>query len=110
MIIFLLSFFWFIRTEKAILFWIYLWQIKEYHIRRFLAHFRTEKGEKIFINKLFILKVILLLCFTILNPFYLTYFLLALYFVEAIKAFKDFLSKKLKKPIYTKKTILLVIK
>jgi len=109
MIIYLLSFFWFIRTEKAILFWIYLWQIKEYHIGRFLAHFTTEKGKNIFINKLFFLKVILLICFSVLNPFYLTYFLLAVYFIEAIKAFKDFFFKKLKKPIYTKKTILLVL-
>ncbi len=109
MIIYLLTFFWFIRTEKAVLFWIYLWQIKEYHIGRFLAHFRTEKGKKIFVNKLFFLKVILLICFLVLNPLYLTYFLLAVYFVEAIKAFKDFFFKKLKKPIYTKKTVLLVL-
>ncbi len=109
MIIYLLAFFWFIRTEKAILFWIYLWQLKEYHIGRLLAHFRTEKGKKIFINKLFLLKIILLICFSVLSPLYLVYFLLFVYFIETIKAFKDFFLKKLKRPIYTKKTILLVL-
>jgi len=46
---FLLSILWFIRETKAILFWLYFWQLKEYHIGRFLDHFRTEKGRRLFL-------------------------------------------------------------
>ncbi len=55
----LISLSWFFRQTKAILFWLYLWQLKEYHIGRFIDHFRTEKGKKLFFNSLFILKIIL---------------------------------------------------
>lgn len=37
----------FLGTAKQILFWIYLWQLKDYHIGRFLDHFRTAKGKRI---------------------------------------------------------------
>jgi len=53
------SLFWFLRQIKSITFWLYLWQLKEYHIGRFADHFRTEKGKKIFLNKVFILKILL---------------------------------------------------
>lgn len=60
---YILTPFWFIRETKAILFWLYLWQLKEYHIGRFIDHFRTEKGKQLLLNKLLILKFILLLFF-----------------------------------------------
>jgi hypothetical protein len=28
----------------------YLWQLKEYHIGRFIDHFRTHKGKKLLFN------------------------------------------------------------
>ncbi|MBI2624924.1 MAG: hypothetical protein HYW70_01135 [Candidatus Nealsonbacteria bacterium] len=31
---------------KCFLFWLWLWQLKEYHIGRFLAHFETQKVKK----------------------------------------------------------------
>jgi len=43
--IFLIS--WFVSKSKIALFYIYLWQIKEYRVRRFLDHFQTAKGRKL---------------------------------------------------------------
>ncbi|MFZ3054362.1 MAG: Mur ligase family protein [Minisyncoccales bacterium] len=41
-------FFWLFKEIKSFLFWTYLWQLKNYHIGRFLAHFDTSAGKKIF--------------------------------------------------------------
>ncbi|MBU4299566.1 hypothetical protein KJ636_06045 [Patescibacteria group bacterium] len=137
--LFLLSFFWFIRETKAILFWLYLWQLKEYHIGRFIDHFRTAKGKSLLINKLILLKIIIFFIFlsqiflgSSLNigsgifleiyppdfPFYRTILeilvssafliLLILYFLEGIRALRDFFRKKLRLPVFTKKVIVLV--
>lgn len=42
-----ISIFWIAGTIKLVLFWIYLWQLKNYHIGRFVDHFRTAKGKRI---------------------------------------------------------------
>lgn len=116
---FLLSFFWFIREGKIILFYLYLWQLKEYHIGRFLDHFRTEKGQRLILNKINLLKIGIL--------FALLYFLFAekqigreefllflgglivfLYFLEVLSVFKNLFQKTLKKPVLTKKTAFLI--
>ncbi len=119
---YLILIFWFIRTTKAILFWLYLWQLKEYHIGRFLAHFSTEKGKCLFLNKLFFLKIFVFLPVFVFHfawdkfpDMFMDIFfiftglvLFILYFFESIKAFKDFFQGKLKQPILTKKTIFLI--
>ena len=106
-----LIFFWLFRQTKAILFWLYLWQLKEYHLGRFIDHFRTEKGKQLLFNKLLIFKIVLLLGYSLILP-WLNYqvwsiFLLILYFFEAVKSFFDYFQKKLKIPIFTKKIIFL---
>jgi len=108
-----LIFFWLFRQTKAILFWLYLWQLKEYHIGRFLDHFRTEKGKRLLLNLFLFFKFILFFflyyCRKTLPRllFYGTVFLIILYFLESMKGFYDFLKKKLKIPIFTKKIIFL---
>jgi len=118
--IYLLSFFWFLRQIRASLFWIYLWQLKEYHIGRFIDHFRTYKGQRIFLNKFFILKIILVLLFLAQIPINSSlskscapwsifgWFIIMLYLAELLKGFYDFLQKRLKRPVFTKKIIFLV--
>lgn len=111
-------FFWFIRETKSILFWLYLWQLKEYHIGRFIDHFRTEKGKKLFFNPLFILKIILFFYALFLAfyprllplPAYASWILILIvvYFFEVTKFFLDLIQKKLKKPVLTKKTGVLI--
>jgi len=126
-------FVWLIVFVKKILFWIWLWQLKEYHLSRFLDHFRTEKGKKLFLNWLLFVKVFLfstvliflikiddlivlyilkkyqtLIRLVILYLGYFPYFVLILFFLEALKALADILIKRLKKPVLTEKTILLI--
>ena len=38
---------WFLLFIKLLLFWLWLWQLKEYHFGRFFAHFETQKFKKI---------------------------------------------------------------
>ncbi|KPJ56921.1 hypothetical protein AMJ49_03315 [Parcubacteria bacterium DG_74_2] len=105
MVYFLTSLFWFIREVKAILFWLYLWQLKEYHLGRFLDHFRTEKGKRILflpIFKIFLIPVFIF--FKFIFPVLLTIF----YFLESGKVFFDIFQKKLKKPVFTKKMTFLI--
>lgn len=110
---------WFIRETKVILFWLYLWQLKEYHIGRFLDHFRTSKGKKLFLNWLFIFKIALFL-YALSLSFYLKllpwyfyagwiFILIVFYLFESAKFFLDIIRKKIKKPILTQKTLTLIL-
>lgn len=106
-ILYTLFIFWLIRSVRRILFWIYLWQLKEYHIGRFVDHFRTDKGQKIFVNWLVAIKIILLGIFFIKAKI-LVYGLVLVYGLETLKFFLDVKFKKILKPVFTKKTILLL--
>jgi len=115
-----LSFLWFIRETKAILFWLYLWQLKEYRFDRFFDYFRTYQGKKLFFNFFFIFKIILFLwaLFLAFYPKLLALqlyvfwivILAVIYFFEGAKTVLDFFQKKLKKPVLTQKgkTLILV--
>jgi len=107
MIPILISLFWLVRQTKSILFWLYLWQLKEYHTGRFADHFRTEKGKKLLINKVLGIKILLLLTYFI-YPLVLISGLFLIYILEAFKTLKDLFEKKLKAPVLTKKTIFLI--
>ncbi|OGZ18375.1 MAG: hypothetical protein A2Z68_02280, partial [Candidatus Nealsonbacteria bacterium RBG_13_38_11] len=105
---YLLSSLWLVRTTKAILFWFYLWQLKEYHIGRFLDHFNTEKGKNLLFSKLNVFKIFLLILF----PFYpvLVFFLiLFIYIFESFKVALDILKRRLRRPVLTKKTVFLIL-
>jgi len=117
---YLIIIFWFFSVFKNALFYLYLWQLKEYQFYRFLDHFRTEKGKRLIFNKIIILKIFILSFFllfilfqkTIVIKGFLLFFLqsilLFIYFAEFfIFLFKIF-QKKLKKPVLTKKAILLI--
>lgn len=43
---YLLVILWFIIFTKLFVFWLWLWQLKEYHWKRFLAHFETQAWRK----------------------------------------------------------------
>jgi len=123
-----LCLFWWVRTAKFILFYFYLWQLKEYHIGRFLDHFRTEKGKKLIFNRIVFLKIALL-CYFLFFPYLFDYLkdlnlpefsLLAFYFFfpssaliiylfEFLKTGKDLFKKQAKFPKPTKKIVFLVI-
>lgn len=99
-----LGFFWLIRTIKNTFFFLYLWQLKEYHIGRFISHFDTEKGRKIISNPLALLKIVFIF---FVQAVFLPQILLVIYIIESAQAIKNFFQKKLKVPVLTKKIIFL---
>lgn len=99
---------WFVRTSKHVLFWLYLWQLKEYHIGRFFAHFKTTKGQNLVLNPLQNIKVILAILF-LLNKIVFVWILGFVYFVESFVFFRSVYFNRIKKPKITKKTIPLIL-
>ncbi|MDO8663302.1 MAG: Mur ligase family protein [Candidatus Wildermuthbacteria bacterium] len=102
-----LGLFWFCRTVKIVLFYIYLWQLKEYHIGRFLDHFRTEKGWRLFLNPLKIFKIALV-AGPFIFPIFFPLVLGVSYLGELLLFCRDISRKTLKRPVLTLKTILLL--
>ena len=100
--------FWFLRELKHLLFWLYLWQLKEYHIGRFLNHFETHVGKKLLLDFSRFLKLGLFV-FLLLDDFfiYVYYALFLIYFAEFISFVSGIRNKSLKKPVWTKKTFFL---
>lgn len=116
--------FWFLREAKAFLFWTYLWQLKNYHIGRFLAHFDTYKGRKLLINwnslfKYFVfLSLLLVMFFGSGNPYLLKYgayvvlpipFLFLIYIFEGLSALSGMVKGEIKRPQMTSKVYFLLI-
>jgi len=103
----LISFLWFLKQIKSLFFWSYLWQLKEYHLGRFIDHFRTEKGKKIFLNPFLFFKIFLLLIALFSSSSLVIYSVFLVYFLEVLKFLKDFFQEKLLLPLFTKKIIFL---
>ena len=97
-----ISFLWLIRTLKAVLFWVYIWQLKEYHIGRFIDHFRTKKGKKILLNYLLLFKFFLFVLI-FFNFNIAAYLLVATYIAEVIL----FIGRGYKGPVFTFKAMVL---
>ncbi len=118
MITFLITF-WFLRQIKSLLFWVFLWQINEYQVRRFFDYFRTTRGKEAVLNKLNYLKIGLFLVFffflffgrnmgaDVFLPFCF-WILIVLYVIELSFAVKSIFQRRLLKPVFTKKTIVLL--
>ena len=123
--LYILSFLWFIRVTKAILFWLCLWQLKEYHVGRFLDHFRTEKGKKLLFNLPVALKIALFFVFLALGRISLEpgffdavadfillfsiFIFFSVYLVDGIKVINNYVLNKLSKPVFTKKIQFLIL-
>jgi len=106
---FLLNTLWSVWMIKYILFWLYLWQLKEYHTGRFIDHFRTHKGKKLLFSFEQILKLALLVFFVFVpNQFSILFFILFLvYLFEFLVFAKNIFLKTFKKPVKTFKTLFL---
>lgn len=111
LIFILLLIFWFVIIIKRVFFWTYLWQLKEYHLKRFIDHFRTGQGKKIFLNGFFGLKIIVLVLLIfgarLSVPIYFLVFLIFL--IEFLKTGIEILRKRLLKPVITAKSLLIMI-
>lgn len=105
--VFLLSFFWYVRTARALLFVLYLWQVKEYHIGRFLDHFTTLKGRRVLFHPFALLKLVLLgMWFA--APGTALLLLLTLYVAETALFFRALRRKTFLAPVLTRKTAVLL--
>jgi|GEM_PF-304721 len=104
----LMYLFWLVALNRIILFWLYLWQLKEYHIGRFLDHFSTSKGKSLLFNYLVAAKFGILIF--ILFGFRLQFIALAtlLFAMEAGLTARSFLQNNLKHPVITKKSASLI--
>ncbi len=112
---FLISILWLVVFTKKLLFWVYLWQLKEYHLGRFLDHFRTYKGKKLILNYFLLGKILILLgiIYTAKQglaeiKFALVYSVAFIFFVEALFALRSFWQKTFKKPVLTQKTAVIL--
>lgn len=107
----ILSIFWFFREAKHILFWIFLWQLKEYHVGRLLDHLQTHKGRSLILNPLLFAKIILLILFLQNNALssFVFAFLFLIYFFESAVFLKSLLSKQAKMPVGTFKARFLLV-
>ncbi len=84
MIKILISIVWFLVFTKLLVFWVWLWQLKEYHLGRFKAHFETQKIRKFLFSfhgirypKL-TLKVIVILIFGVLLEIFILFYFYSL--------------------------------
>ena len=106
----LIILFWFVVFTKKLFFWVYLWQLKEYHIGRFRDHLRTDKGKKLIFNYWLALKVTVFLLFvllTSLRPIFL-FFIFLIFLTEFIFTLRALIRKKFRIPVLTKKTSLIL--
>jgi len=105
----LITIFWLIWEIKYVLFWLYLWQLKDYHVARFVDHFRTFKGKKVFLNIEQSVKIFLLLLLLLNTDAFSVVFavLLFIYIVESAIAIRSVIKKSLKVPQKTAKILFL---
>ncbi len=101
-------------------FWLWLWQLKNYHFKRFIDHFRTQKGKRLVLNlqNSILVFLIFYLYFTSLIKeeylsfyFYISWLILVLLFfiLLCFKALLNFVKLKTKFPVFTKKSTILVL-
>ncbi len=105
----LISGLWFIWELKCVLFWLYLWQLKDYHVGRFADHFRTYKGKKLIFDFAQISKIVLLIFFLAAGDLFIYIFsvLFLIYLAEVVLFLKGIFTRSVKKPVRTLKIIFL---
>ncbi len=103
LVIFFLSFFWFLVLTKKLFFWLWLWQIKDYHLWRFREHFETEKGKKLILNWLNLIKLGLIFGLFLFFPVFI-FPLFFLFLAEAGLVFRHLLKRTFRAPVRTLKT------
>ncbi|MDO8658602.1 MAG: UDP-N-acetylmuramoyl-tripeptide--D-alanyl-D-alanine ligase [Candidatus Levybacteria bacterium] len=110
----LASIIFFIWTIRNILFWVSLWQIKEYRLDRILAHLKeTGQGRKLFFSPLSLIKWIPFLLYIIVvfnNRLLLVsqLFITGIFIVQSFFVFKEVYFRLYKRPVLTPKAIIVI--
>jgi UDP-N-acetylmuramoyl-tripeptide--D-alanyl-D-alanine ligase len=107
----LLTTLWFVWEVKYGIFWLYLWQLKDYHIGRFTDHFRTHRGRKLIFNFIQILKIVLFFLFFAADGLFVYIFsiLLLTYLAESALFLRSILNGSVKRPVITSKILFLSV-
>ena len=106
-------------TER-LFFWLWLWQLKNYHLKRFIDHFRTQKGKKLIFSLPNIILFLLIISLSIVylvpreetSLYYFIIWLIAVLLFMLSLTFKTLfrvVKLRLKIPVLTKKTSLLLL-
>ena len=110
-LLFVILIFWLVKISRDILFWVYLWQLKEYRRDRMRAHFELQSAKRIFFNKLFGGKILLLASSSLLFwgvwQFFFQILVSLFYVISGTHGVYSAYRKKVKEPVFTKKAILL---
>ncbi len=102
-------FLWLAIMVKKLLFWVYLWQLKEYHFLRLIDHFQTHKGKKIIFNLMNLLKIISIFAIILIPQYFIpSFLLLSIYLLEAYFFVSRIFKRKLLRPVLTSKTLLIL--
>jgi len=115
----LFLFCWMVVFTERLLFWVWLWQLKNYHFKRFIDHFRTSKGKKLIFNlqNLGLFLLILFVLFIYFIPeqetallWYSYWFLVLTVFFAllCLKVLYNVVLVRLKIPVFTKKSLFLI--
>ncbi len=104
-----------IHLVRSIIYWLSLWQMKEYRLDRILVHIReTKQGRSILFGFEPLVKtaIIFFYFFTIFYPEYymfVPFAVFGIYAYELIRFAGDILQKKVKLPIFTPKLVMIAI-
>ncbi len=111
-LIYLIIFLWLIRTARAVLFWVWLWQLKEYRFDRMNAHLALKSGRQAILNIFNLTHWILFASFPLLiiseswrNIF--VWLVLTVFALEILKGIFEAKKRIFKRPRFTKKALLI---
>jgi UDP-N-acetylmuramoyl-tripeptide--D-alanyl-D-alanine ligase len=104
--------FWLMRTARAVLFWVWLWQLKEYRFDRMSAHLAIKSGKRAILNIFNLAHWLLFASFPLLIIFgswknIFVWIVLAVFSLEILKGIFEVKKRIFKRPRFTKKALLI---
>jgi UDP-N-acetylmuramoyl-tripeptide--D-alanyl-D-alanine ligase len=98
---------WIVVFFKKVLFWLWLWQTKQYFLKRLIDQFRSKQGKRLLINPINISKLVFLI--GLIFTEWAIFPLLLIYLLDALLFIKHIVRKNIKYPVINKNTIVLII-
>lgn len=104
----------FLWTIRNILYWVYLWQLKEYRLDRVVVHLReTHQGKMLMFSPTLLVKLALILGYgyIVFAPERLPLYQLLIAFMfyyEAFKVVQEVISRRLRRPVLTFKALIML--
>lgn len=104
---------WALRSAYALLFHVYLWQLKEYRLDRVLAHLSTRKGKEPLYNPLGLAKLVLVLLLlglpTSIPLVAQVGVVIGLYFIEVLRQVTEAVQRRMRRPVPTLKSLSILV-